>query len=343
MKNEIMTSKEFVKKSIHFEGPQRIPHYLPDGRENDLFWCAPWKVKEDKVIPDILEWTNKGDIDQRIDCWGTTWERTTGKITNAGQAKKYPITDMTRQTEYKFPDFNNFKYWTKRKEAIEKNNTMNNPKYVLGVLSFGSMNEGIHNIRGLQNMFMDYYEFPDDLKSLIARFAEKQRESIRMLADFGADGVMAYDDWGLQDSLMVSKDLIEEFFMPHYRKNWKLAHDLGMDVWMHSCGYIIEILPMFAQAGLNVAQCDQQQNMGLENLSEKVGGKIAFWCPADMQKVMVDGSPEDVRQYVKKMIKTLGSHNGGLVSMAYESPEAVSHNLENTKAMCEAFREFERY
>ena len=80
---------------------------------------------------------------------------------------------------------------------------------------------------------------------------------------------------------------------------------------------------------------------------ELVKKAILFECPeripADIQNVMIDGSPEDVRQYVKKMIKTLGSHNGGLVSMAYESPEAAGHNLENTKAMCEAFREFERY
>jgi uroporphyrinogen-III decarboxylase len=190
-------------------------------------------------------------------------------------------------------------------------------------------------------MFLDYYEHPDDLKSLIGRLAECQRESIRKMAARGCNGVMGYDDWGLQDRLMVSTGMIEEFFMPHYHQNWKLAHDLGMDVWLHSCGYIIDILPEFIKAGLNVIQMDQQENMGLENLSKKVGGTIAFWCPVDVQKTMVDGSIEDVRNYVKQMIETLGSHNGGFISMAYSTPDAVGHTTEKIDAMCKAFREYE--
>jgi ribulose 1,5-bisphosphate synthetase/thiazole synthase len=154
---------------------------------------------------------------------------------------------------------------------------------------------------------------------------------------------MAYDDCGLQDRLMVSLDLIEEFFVPHYRQNWKLAHDLGMDVWMHSCGYIIDMLPMLIEAGLNVIQMDQQENMGLENLNDKVGGRIAFWCPVDVQKTMVDGTMDDIREYVRRMINTIGSHNGGLVSMAYSSPDACGHSPEKTAAMCSAFRELGVY
>jgi hypothetical protein len=112
---------------------------------------------------------------------------------------------------------------------------------------------------------------------------------------------------------------------------------------MHSCGYIIEMLPKFAEAGLTVIQMDQQENMGLENLAEKVGGKIAFWCPVDIQKTMIEGSLDDIRNYVKRMINTIGSFNGGLVSMAYTTPEDIGHTPEKIAAMCEAFRKYESY
>ena len=39
--------------------------------------------------------------------------------------------------------------------------------------------------------------------------------------------------------------------------------------------------------------------MGLENLDDRVGGRIAFWCPVDMQKTMVSGSLEDIGDYVR--------------------------------------------
>ena len=50
-----------------------------------------------------------------------------------------------------------------------------------------------------------------------------------------------------------------------------------------------------------------------------------------------------VRAYVKRMVATVGAHRGGLISMAYSSPEAVQHSPEKIAAMCEAFREYGVY
>ena len=228
-----MNSKERVKKAIRFEGVDRVPHYLPDSKENDLIWAAPWNLGGNPGLVEKQPWqiTEGGNFQEMVDAWSVTWRRhidDTGK----GEAKKYPITDITQQGEYEFPNANHPDYFRKIQEVVEKNNTSENPKYILGVAPFSSLNEGTHIIRGLNNMFMDYYSNPDDLKGLIVRLAEKQAESIRLLADAGCDGVMFYDDWGLQDRLMVSPDLIEELFMPHYRANWDWLKSL---VWIHGC------------------------------------------------------------------------------------------------------------
>ncbi|MFI4911231.1 MAG: uroporphyrinogen decarboxylase family protein [Sedimentisphaeraceae bacterium JB056] len=339
-----MTSKERVRKAICFQGPDKVPHFLPDDKENDLFWAASWNVGGNPGNISKKPWTDiEGtDFQEHIDAWGVVWHR---HITDSGkgEAKEYPIADIAKQAEYKFPDLNHPAYFDAVKKVVQDNEKSDNPKYILGVAPFATLNEGTHNIRGLQNMFMDYYTNADDLKALIGRLADKQAEGIRCLAKAGCDGVMFYDDWGLQDRLMVSPDLIEEFFMPFYRRNWQLSHELGMENWMHSCGYIIEMLPVFAEAGLNVAQIDQQENMGLENLAEQVGGKVAFWAPVDIQKTMIEGSLDDIKAYVKRMISTIGSFNGGLVSMAYTTPEDIGHTPEKIAAMCEAFREYGIY
>ncbi len=332
-----------MKRALYFQKPDRIPHYLPDGKENDIRWLAPWTVGTNSMPPDIQTWKNFGEIDKRIDAWGVTWERPAGKQGNMGQAKTYPIIDISQQANYQFPDRNNPTYYINHKKSIDENNKSTNPKYALGVMGFSSLNEAVHNIIGLEKMFLSYYEHPDDLKSLIARFAEQQRESIRLLAELGCDGVMGYDDWGLQNRLMIKAELLEEFFLPHYRKNWALAHELGMDIWLHSCGYIIEILPMFIEAGLNVIQMDQQENMGLENLAEQVGGRLAFWCPVDIQNTLANGSIADIEIYVQKMMMTIGGFNGGLISMAYTTPEAIDLAPEKVNAMCAAFRKFGIY
>ncbi|HEY3378448.1 MAG TPA: uroporphyrinogen decarboxylase family protein [Armatimonadota bacterium] len=327
-----MTSRERVQQAIHFQGPDRMPHYLPDGGENDLLWL--WPGRPDDQQP----WTPLPDGRQRrVDAWGVTWETLGGG--SFGEAVAWPLADITLQADYRFPDMHNPAHFTVIRDAIAANDASENPKYCLGVMSCGSLNEGTHNVMGLENLFAAYYESPDELHAWLARLAEQQRESIRILAGLGCNGVMGYDDWGLQDRLMVSPEIIETFFLPHYRENWALAHALGMDVWLHSCGYIIDLLPLLHDAGLNVIQQDQQENMGLEALSTRVGGRLAFWCPVDVQKTMVEGSVDEVRAYVRRMIATLGAHQGGLVSMAYSSPEAVQHTPEKTAAMCAAFRE----
>ncbi len=107
--------------------------------------------------------------------------------------------------------------------------------------------------------------------------------------------------------------------------------------------HILPLLPRLHAWGLDVIQQDQQENQGLENLDAAVGGKLAFWCPVDIQKTMISGSLDDIRAYVKRMVATLGTHNGGLVSMAYSTPETVHHTPEKIAAMCAAFREYGVY
>jgi len=330
-----MTSLERVRRAIHFQKPDRMPHYLPDGQENDLLWLWPDRPS------DRQPWATLPDGRQRrVDSWGVTWETLGGG--SFGEAVAWPLADISRGTTYEFPDLHDPSRFTSVRKAIAANKAAANPKYCLGVMPYPSLHEGTHNLTGLANLFAAYYDQPEALHAWLARLAEKQRESIRILADIGCDGIMGYDDWGLQDRQMVSVETLRTFFLPHYRENWALAHERGMDVWLHSCGHIIDILPLFKEAGLDVIQQDQQENMGLENLDAQVGGRLAFWCPADIQQTMVRGSLADIRAYVRRMIGTLGSHNGGLISMAYSSPEAVGHAPEKTAAMCAAFREYEK-
>jgi hypothetical protein len=43
------------------------------------------------------------------------------------------------------------------------------------------------------------------------------------------------------------------------------------------------------------------------------------------------------------MMKTIGGFNGGLISMAYTTPEAIDLAPEKVAAMCAAFRKFGVY
>ena len=116
-----------------------------------------------------------------------------------------------------------------------------------------------------------------------------------------------------------------------------------MLTFLHSCGYIVDILEDLIEAGLSVIQMDQQENMGVELLGERFGGRLAFWCPVDIQQTMVHGTLDDIRAYARKLIERLGCFDGGFISKWYGSPQAVGHSDERIRAMSEAFVEFGEY
>ncbi|MCF7837906.1 MAG: hypothetical protein K9N49_04680 [Candidatus Marinimicrobia bacterium] len=51
-----MSSRQRVKRAIHFQGVDHIPHYLPDGKENDMTWLGMPRE------PDRQPWTRQARL-----------------------------------------------------------------------------------------------------------------------------------------------------------------------------------------------------------------------------------------------------------------------------------------
>ncbi len=324
-----MNGRERVKRAITFQGPDRLPHFLPDGGENDLIWL--WPKRDDDIA-----WAPSADGRwRRTDAWGTVWSRF-GPEGN-GEVERPALADWSQLGTLTFPGWNAPSTYASGREAIA---AARGELYALGVMPFASLFEGAANLRRMDHFLLDFYTHPDELNQLLTRLADAQIESISRWCDAGADGIMGYDDLGLQDRPMISPALFRKAVLPHYARVWRHARQLGLDVWLHSCGYIMPLLDDMISAGLAVIQMDQQENMGLAELGRRFGGRLAFWCPVDIQKTMVYGSPSEVDDYVRRMIAHLGSYNGGLISKYYPQPEVVEHPPENTAAMCRAFRRY---
>lgn len=152
----------------------------------------------------------------------------------------------------------------------------------------------MHFIRGLENTWADIYENPYELGMLIDLLVDMNLYAIERYASAEVDGFMFCDDWGLQSALMISPKSWKEIWKPRYAKIYQAAHNAGMLTFLHSCGYIVEILDDFIEIGLDVVQMDQQENMGLELLGKRFGGRISFWCPVDIQSTMVHGTLEEI-------------------------------------------------
>ena len=316
-----MTSKEIVKRTIKFEYPERLARLTPPEYGNDFggIWMNP--------SVDARPNTKGVNTDE----WGAVWENI--GICKMGEVKKYPLEDWNDWDKLKIPDVTAPHRWKDaEKQSVE------NAKSDKFVLAWGvSVYERIHFIRGLENTWTDIYLEPENLRMLIDLLVDMNLKAIERYKTLGADGYMFCDDWGLQDKLMIDPEKWCEFWKPAYAKIYKAAHDAGMLTFLHSCGYIVEILDDLIDAGLDVIQMDQQQNMGLDLLSERFRGRVTFWCPVDIQNMMCRGSLDEIRAYAREMFKKLSTPAGGFIAGYYGDPVGAGHSPEAIKAMCEEF------
>ena len=250
---------------------------------------------------------------------------------NLGQVADHPLKDWAQLDGMVVPDIAEPRRW----EGLAGARQRAGSKFLLA--SGISIYERVHFIRGLENTWTDIYDAPEQLGRLIDVLVEMNLYAVERYAAAGADGCIFCDDWGLQDSLMISPKAWRAIWRPRYARIYEAAHQAGLLTFLHSCGYIVDILEDLIEVGLDVIQMDQQENMGLERLGERFGGRITFFCPVDIQNTMVHGTLDEVRAYCRKMVDTLGRPEGGFIAKWYGDPVSAGHRQEAIDAMCEAF------
>lgn len=311
-----MTSRDIVRAAIRFENPERLPHDFPEPYGTDFAYIG-------------LDPSPDARPANGVDEWGAVWKNI--GTCALGEVQEYPLKDWDDLPRLNVPDVCAPERW----KTVEGAREAAGDRFLLG---FGiSLYERVHFIRGLENTWMDIHTNPDELRALIDILVGMNIAIIGRYRDLGVDGYFFGDDWGLQDRLMISPHKWREIWKPAYARVFAAAREAGMHTLLHSCGYIVDILDDLIQVGLDVIHMDQQENMGLELLGERFGGRITFFSPVDIQNTMCRGSLDDIRAYARRMGRTLGRPGGGFIPRWYSDPVGAGHTREAIEAMCEEF------
>lgn len=183
------------------------------------------------------------------------------------------------------------------------------------------MMEELIALRGYANYMMDFYDEEERLSALIDEIYLHATRMVDGYADAGMDAVIAWEDWGLQDSPMMSYALWEKFFRKKMQAFVDRIHARGMKYILHSCGHILYLMDAFADMGIDVLQLDQQKNMGLDALN-RWQGKFCFCCPTDIQH-SVTMPADEMQAYLRDMQRKLGHEKGGFIFKPYAQPAAI--------------------
>jgi len=186
---------------------------------------------------------------------------------------------------------------------------------------------------GMENALMNMMAEPEIFRAVIDRITEfyLQANGIFYEATRGKlDAVLIGNDFGSQQCLMLSRDLIREFVWPGTRRLVQQAKSYGLKVIHHSCGAIQELIPDLMELGVDVIHPIQAlaHGMSAEELHEKFAGQVAFCGGVDAQDLLVRGKPEEVARRVRELAALFPT--GLVISPSHEAilPDIDPANIE---------------
>jgi len=187
----------------------------------------------------------------------------------------------------------------------------------------------------------------DTAHDMMARYVDAVIKRIELyhqaVGDYCFAWGVASDDAGSQKGEFLSPDLFTEMIKPHYKRlcDWVHTHT-KWKTYLHSCGSIYRYIPEWIDAGIDILNPVQisAADMEPERLMKDFGGKIVFWGGGcDTQKVLPLGTPEEVREHVRRNIEVFSSGPGGFVfTQVHNIQQDVP--VENVEAMLDAAYEF---
>jgi hypothetical protein len=300
-----MTSKEIVQRTLDFSGPERLARGLPAPWGSDLAGVG--------VCTDDLETGWKQVSEERWehrDVWGNTWARIENH--SKGEVARGALERIEDVEELPMPPLGDPARYDTTAEKLRDQAD----QFVRGGIPGFTFNVA-RKIRRLDQYMMDLHLHRDQIEILHDRIDETLVAMIDQYGRIGCDGIGFAEDWGTQLGLMISPPMWREIFKPRFKRLCDAAKRHGMNVLMHSCGRITDIIPDLIEVGVDALLFDQQQVHGIDNLA-KYAGQVTYMCPVDIQAVLQTGDEQQIRAWARTLVDRLWCDGrGGFIADYY--------------------------
>lgn len=329
-REKTMTSRELVLSTLEFRNSNhRAPRHM---------WTLPWaeihhgqmisKIHSEypddfTVAPEILsektiEVGSEYAVGNYRDCWGCLFTNIHEGI--IGEVKE-PI---VKSEEWEDADQIHIpvEKLTFDREAVNAF-CRETDKFVFAAVCPRPF-EQLQFIRGTENLYMDLVDLPDRMRQFLKEMHAFYCQLLEEWAKTDIDALRFMDDWGSQNSLLISQQMWRETFRPMYQDYINIAKKYGKKIFMHSDGNTLQIIPDLIEMGLDALNA-QIFCIGIDELAP-YAGKLTFWGEIDRQHLLVEGTKEDIRKAVEKVYSVLWN-DGGCIAQCEFGPGANPENV----------------
>jgi len=333
-----MNLKERIQKAIRFEETDIVPYHLkftiPAYEKLAEYYRDRDFIREIGNHLAIIEPKAKdawAEIKPGFfrDEFGVVWDRTIDKNigTVVGSVLEKPVLEG-----YIFPD----PYKKDRFAGYEEFIKENADKFILNEIGF-SLFERAWTLRGMEDLLMDMVVNPGFVEELLDRILDWNLAIIDQAAQYDIDGCRFGDDWGQQQGLIMGPKLWRKFIKPRLARMYGKVREKGLPVFIHSCGDVREIFPDLIEIGVDVFNPFQPEVMDIYEMKKKYGRELCFYGGLSTQRTLPYGTPDDVKEESRRLMKEIGKGGGYILSPAHSVPKDVP--LENLLALIEVVQD----
>jgi len=188
--------------------------------------------------------------------------------------------------------------------------------------------ERVHFLRGYQEAMLDMAEDSSEIRDLISKIVEYNIESTKKYLSYEeVDCILFQDDWGNQNSLMVSPGMWREYFYDGYKKMFQSVKDAGKYVYFHTDGHLYPVIGDLIQAGADIINL-QSGCHTIEGLYDACYGKVCASVDIDRQHYMPYESPDELKNHIREIYYGLKGNEGGVWVKMDVYPDVPLANIE---------------
>ncbi len=317
-----MNSRQRVQETLAFRKVDRAPREL---------WALPWVGQYAAEESNRLNADFPGDFTgpwgllspssratgtpcrkgEYTDEWGCGWS--CGEDGVVGEVKHPPLADWSALASFTPP-------WEMLQDpkidparaAYHANAASSEAKFFRIGTSLRPF-ERMQFLRGTEALYMDMAYDSAEFRRLREMVHEFFLRELEITLKVPCDGVCFMDDWGAQNSLLISPAMWREFFKPLYKDYCDRIRAAGAKVFFHSDGCILDIYEDLIEIGVSAVN-SQLFCMDIEEIARRFKGHITFWGEICRQHVLPFGTVEDVRRAVGRVRRALDDGRGGVIA-----------------------------
>ena len=179
------------------------------------------------------------------------------------------------------------------------------------ILWVGDLWERATFMRGMENILGDLLVNTGFVEELLSAITERILQTMEILFErFEFDGIAVSDDYGAQESMLISPRAWRRLIKPRLAEIYSLAKDHGRTVFHHSCGHIFPIIGDMIDIGLDILHPIQPEALDISRVKREFGGHVTLCGGVPTQDLLPRGTADEVRREVRRLKREMGAGGG---------------------------------